>query len=234
MSEYIYGKNVVLEALKQEKGIEELFLLDSSSPIIEIAKKSNIKYRIIKKEEMNKLVSGLHQGVVALVDDYKYYAMNDIINKERNALILALDGFEDPHNLGAVLRTCEATNVDGVILPKNRSVRLNSTVAKVSVGAIEYVKVVEVTNLTRALKDLKKTGYWVVGAERSDKSTTIWDIKYDMPIVLVIGSEGKGISRLVKEECDFLVEIPMTGKINSLNASTSAAIMIYEIRRQQR
>ena len=122
----------------------------------------------------------------------------------------------------------------GVIIPKNRSVKLNNTVAKVSAGAIEYVKVVEVVNLTQTFQYLKEKGYWIVGAERDEKSKTIWDIKYDMPTVLVIGSEGKGISRLVKEQCDFLAEIPMQGKINSLNASVSAGIMIYEIRRQQK
>ncbi len=180
------------------------------------------------------MVSGNHQGVVALVKDYHYYSLSDIVKEDKNSLIVALDGLEDPHNLGAILRTCEAAGIDGVILPKKRSVKLNSTVAKVSTGAIEYVKVVEVVNLTQTLKQLKNKGYWIIGAERSSKSSNIWELKYDMPIVLVIGSEGKGISRLVKEECDFLVEIPMQGKINSLNASVSTGIMIYEIRRQQK
>lgn len=183
---------------------------------------------------MDKMVSGLHQGVVAMVKDYQYYQLSEVVNTQKTSLIIALDGLEDPHNLGAILRTCEAADVDGVILPKNRSVKLNNTVAKVSAGAIEYIKVVEVVNLTQTLKQLKEKGYWIVGAEKSQKSSSMWDIKYDMPIVLVIGSEGKGISRLVKEECDFLVEIPMLGKINSLNASVSAGIMIYEIRRQQK
>jgi 23S rRNA (guanosine2251-2'-O)-methyltransferase len=234
MSEYIFGKNVVKEAFNHPSRIEEIYVLDKNMEFVSLAKKYHIKYTVITSSEMNKMVSGNHQGVVALVKDYHYYSLSDIVKEDKNSLIVALDGLEDPHNLGAILRTCEAAGIDGVILPKKRSVKLNSTVAKVSTGAIEYVKVVEVVNLTQTLKQLKNKGYWIIGAERSSKSSNIWELKYDMPIVLVIGSEGKGISRLVKEECDFLVEIPMQGKINSLNASVSTGIMIYEIRRQQK
>ncbi|HOD61240.1 MAG TPA: 23S rRNA (guanosine(2251)-2'-O)-methyltransferase RlmB [Bacilli bacterium] len=234
MSEYIFGKNVVKEAFNHPSRIEEIYVLDKNTEFVSLAKEYRIKYTVITPSEMNKMVSGNHQGVVALVKDYHYYSLSDIVKEDKNSLIVALDGLEDPHNLGAILRTCEAAGIDGVILPKKRSVKLNSTVAKVSTGAIEYVKVVEVVNLTQTLKQLKNKGYWIIGAERSSKSSNIWELKYDMPIVLVIGSEGKGISRLVKEECDFLVEIPMQGKINSLNASVSTGIMIYEIRRQQK
>ncbi|HOE07194.1 MAG TPA: 23S rRNA (guanosine(2251)-2'-O)-methyltransferase RlmB [Bacilli bacterium] len=234
MSEYIFGKNVVKEAFNNPSRIEEIYVLDKNTEFVSLAKEYRIKYTVITPSEMNKMVSGNHQGVVALVKDYHYYSLSDIVKEDKNSLIVALDGLEDPHNLGAILRTCEAAGIDGVILPKKRSVKLNSTVAKVSTGAIEYVKVVEVVNLTQTLKQLKNKGYWIIGAERSSKSSNIWELKYDMPIVLVIGSEGKGISRLVKEECDFLVEIPMQGKINSLNASVSTGIMIYEIRRQQK
>ena len=233
MSEYIFGKNVVKEALNYPERIEEIYLLERNTEFITLVKQNKVKFCIISQAEMDKKVSGIHQGVVALVKDYPYYPLSDIIKSEKKSLIIALDGLEDPHNLGAILRTCEAAGVDGVILPKNRSVKLNNTVAKVSAGAIEYVKVVEVVNLTQTLKQLKDKGYWIVGAERSPKSSSMWELQYDMPIILVIGSEGKGISRLVKEECDFLVEIPMKGKINSLNASVSTGIMIYEIRRQQ-
>ena len=234
MSEYIFGKNVVKAAFNHPSRIEEIYVLDKNTEFVSLAKEYRIKYTVITPSEMNKMVSGNHQGVVALVKDYHYYSLSDIVKEDKNSLIVALDGLEDPHNLGAILRTCEAAGIDGVILPKKRSVKLNSTVAKVSTGAIEYVKVVEVVNLTQTLKQLKNKGYWIIGAERSSKSSNIWELKYDMPIVLVIGSEGKGISRLVKEECDFLVEIPMQGKINSLNASVSTGIMIYEIRRQQK
>ena len=144
-------------------------------------------------------------------------------------VIVMLDSLEDPHNLGAILRTCDAAGVDGVIIGKNRSVRLNDTVAKVSTGAIDYVKVVEVTNLTNTIKDLKKKGYWIVGAEAIDESKYYDQMKYDMPTCLVVGSEGKGISDLVRKNCDFLVKIPMLGHVNSLNASVSCSILIYEI-----
>lgn len=234
MSEYIFGKNVVKEAFSNPTRMEEIYVLDKNMEFITLAKEYHIKYTITSQNEMDKMVSGLHQGVIAVVKDYQYYSLSEIVKEDKNSLIVALDGLEDPHNLGAILRTCEAAGVDGVILPKNRSVKLNNTVAKVSAGAIEYVKVVEVVNLTQTLKQLKDKGYWIVGAERSPKSSSMWELKYDMPIVLVIGSEGKGISRLVKEECDFLTEIPMQGKINSLNASVSTGIMIYEIRRQQK
>jgi len=191
MSEYIFNKNVVKEAFNNPSRIEEIYVLDKNMEFVSLAKKYHIKYTVITSSEMNKMVSGNHQGVVALVKDYHYYSLSDIVKEDKNSLIVALDGLEDPHNLGAILRTCEAAGIDGVILPKKRSVKLNSTVAKVSTGAIEYVKVVEVVNLTQTLKQLKNKGYWIIGAERSSKSSNIWELKYDMPIVLVIGSEGK-------------------------------------------
>jgi len=180
---------------------------------------------------LDKLVGNNHQGVALEVNDYSYVSVDDIIKetKLKYPFIIMLDGLEDPHNLGAILRTCDAAGVDGVIIGKNRSVRLNSTVAKVSTGAIEYVKVAEVTNLTNTIKYLKTKGFWIVGAEACEKSVLYTEVKYDMPVCLVIGSEGKGVSRLVSENCDYLVKIPMVGHVNSLNASVSCAILIYEI-----
>ena len=172
MSEYIFGKNVVKEAFNNPSRIEEIYVLDKNMEFVSLAKKYHIKYTVITSSEMNKMVSGNHQGVVALVKDYHYYSLSDIVKEDKNSLIVALDGLEDPHNLGAILRTCEAAGIDGVILPKKRSVKLNSTVAKVSTGAIEYVKVVEVVNLTQTLKQLKNKGYWIIGAERSSKVAT--------------------------------------------------------------
>ena len=145
-----------------------------------------------------------------------------------------LDGIEDPHNLGAIIRSAEIAQVSGIILPKNRSVKVTPTVIKVSTGATQYVKVAQVTNLVNTLKELKKNGYWIVGAEAGKDSTNFWNVDYKMKVCLVVGSEGRGVSRLVKEECDYLVEIPMWGKVNSLNASVSCGILIYEIRRQQK
>lgn len=233
MSRIICGKNAVKEALMFGK-VEKIFLQTANDDYIGLAKKKGIEFKIVTKEKLDQITKENHQGVIAYAPDYKYYNLNDIITKKNDSLIVILDGLKDPHNLGAILRTCEATNVDGVIIPKNRTVRLNDTVSKVSTGAIEHVKVCEVTNLTQTIEKLKKEGYWIVGAEHEQKSQNYWDLKYDMPIALVIGSEGEGVSRLVKEKCDFLIDIPMCGKINSLNASVSTAIIIYEIRRQQR
>lgn len=233
MSRIICGKNAVKEALMFGK-VEKIFLQTANEDYINLAKKKEIEFKIVTKEKLDQITKENHQGVIAYAPDYKYYSLNEIITKKKDSLIVILDGLKDPHNLGAILRTCEATNVDGVIIPKNRSVRLNDTVSKVSTGAIEHVKVCEVANLAQTIEKLKTEGYWIVGAEHEQKSQNYWDLKYDMPVALVIGSEGEGVSRLVKEKCDFLIDIPMSGKINSLNASVSTAIIIYEIRRQQR
>lgn len=232
MKEYIYGKNTVVEALNTNSKVIKLFITKNNSEIISLATIKKIPFQIVDNNYLNKLVNGNHQGMVLEVEGYSYSVLEDIINcnsKLKYPLILMLDGLEDPHNLGAILRTCDASGVDGVIIGKNRSVKLNSTVAKVSTGAIEHVKVVEVTNLTNTIKTLKQKGYWIVGAEACDRSVDYTSIDYNMPVCLVVGSEGKGISRLVTENCDFLVRIPMVGHVNSLNASVSCGILIYEI-----
>lgn len=232
MKEYIYGKNTVIEALNINKKIIKLYTTKNNEDIIALSKKKQVEYEIVNNNFLNKIVNGNHQGVALEIEGYKYYTLEEVINcgsKLKYPFLVMLDGLEDPHNLGAILRTCDASGVDGVIIGKNRSVRLNSTVAKVSTGAIEYVKVVEVTNLTNTIKKLKENGYWIVGAEACEKSSLYTDINYDMPVCLIVGSEGKGISRLVTENCDFLVKIPMVGHVNSLNASVSCGILIYEI-----
>lgn len=233
MSRLIVGKNAVREILSSGEP-EKVYLQSSNKELLDIAKRKGVKVEIVNKEKLDSLTKENHQGAVALAPDFKYYQINELVSDENTSLIVILDGLKDPHNLGAILRTCEATNVDGVIIPKNRSVRLSDTVSKTSTGAMELVKVSEVTNLSQTIDYLKKNGYWIVGAEHEDKSTNYWDLDYNMKIALVIGSEGEGISRLVKENCDFLVDIPMMGKINSLNASVSTALIIYEIRRKQR
>lgn len=231
MKEYIYGKNTVKETLQQNKRAIKLFVTKQNDEFIKLANSKKIEYKIVDNNYLDKLVNGNHQGVVLEIEGYSYVDINEIINntKLKYPFIVMLDGLEDPHNLGAILRTCDASGVDGVIIGKNRSVRLNSTVAKVSTGAIEYVKVAEVTNLTNTIKYLKEKGYWIVGAEACEKSVLYTEVNYDMPVCLVIGSEGKGISRLVSENCDYLVKIPMVGHVNSLNASVSCSILIYEI-----
>lgn len=230
MATIITGKNTVLEAIKADHKIYELYYLKgSNSDILELATSKNIKVKEYDKFSLSKLLPGHNQGIGALVEDYKYLSLEDAIKKvKNNKLFVMLDQIEDPHNLGAVLRSSDAFNVDAVIIPKNRSVKLNSTVAKVSTGAIEYVDVVEVTNLNQTIKKLKDNGFWVVGTDM-DTEQSIHDIDVDTNLCIVIGNEGKGISRLVKENCDYIVKIPMSGHVNSLNASVSTALIIYEI-----
>lgn len=235
MFEKIYGKNSIIEAIRNKREISEVMVTANNNDIISLLNKNNIKYQIVQKGTIDKILKQPvnHQGVLANVTEYQYYNLEDIISDSSDSLIVMLDGIEDPHNLGAIIRTCEISGVEGIVLPKNRSVKVNATVSKVSAGAIEHVKVVMVTNLVNTIKTLKTKGYWVVGAEALDESKNFWDLDLKMKVCLIIGSEGKGLSRLTKEECDFLVKIPMWGKVNSLNASVSAALLIYEIRRQQ-
>lgn len=231
----IYGKNAVCETLKIGKNISKICVTQQNLNLIEKYKVPKHLIEVMDLNKMNKLFVGVHQGIVAYVDEYQYASVNQVINKcsEKEDVCLAiLDGLEDPHNLGAILRTADATGIDGIIIPKNRSVSLNSTVAKVSTGAIEHVDVVQVTNLNQTINELKKNGYWIIGLEM-DGSIDYRKQDYRGKIALVIGSEGKGISRLVKENCDFLVNIPMVGHVTSLNASVSASILFYEVLRNR-
>ena len=230
---YIYSKNSVRECILNNKNIKCIYVNSMDHELVSLAKKKNLTIKVLDNKSLSSLAQGGKvQGIVAEVKDYSYSSLDEILKcaKEKvHPLIVMLDSLEDPHNLGAILRTCDAAGVDGVIIGKNRSVRLNDTVAKVSTGAIEYVKVAEVTNLTETIKKLKEEGYWIVGAEYLENSVYYDTLNYDMPTCLVIGSEGKGISALVAKNCDFLVKIPMFGHVNSLNASVSASILIYEI-----
>lgn len=250
--QYIYGRNNIIEALRNGRQIISIFLQEnekntdgktkgtnSDIPNIIKSKDKNIELKYLSKDKINEICQKEfgsipnHQGVLAKTFEYHYANVSDLITDENDSLIIALDGLEDPHNLGAIVRTAEISKASGIILPKNRSVQVNATVSKVSTGAIEYVKIAQVTNLRQTLKDLKDKGYWIVGAEYTKESIDFWNVDFNMKICLVVGSEGKGISRIVLEECDYVVKIPMWGKINSLNASVSCALIIYEIRRQQ-
>ena len=230
---YIYSKNSVRECILNNKNIKCIYVNSMDHELASLAKGKNLTIKVVDNKYLASLAQGGKvQGIVAEVKDYSYSSLEEILScasKKEYPLIVMLDSLEDPHNLGAILRTCDAAGVDGVIIGKNRSVRLNDTVAKVSTGAIEYVKVAEVTNLTETIKKLKEKGYWIVGAEYLENSVYYDTLNYDMPTCLVIGSEGKGISTLVAKNCDFLVKIPMFGHVNSLNASVSASILIYEI-----
>ena len=235
MGQYIYGKNIIIETLKGDKPVDEVYMMKSSQDerIMALVKEKNVKVHLVNsKKALEDLVGHVaHQGVVALVKSYRTYTIDEIINeipKDHQPLLLMLDGLEDPHNLGAILRTCDAVGVDGVIIGKNRSVGLTPTVAKVSTGAIDYVKVAQVTNLSRTLDDLKTKGFWVVGCE-ADHALDYRQVDCDMPVVIVIGSEGFGISRLVKKHCDMNIMIPMEGHITSLNVSVATAVILYQV-----
>lgn len=224
---YIYGKNVAIETLRNRQPIKKAYIYRNfqDKNIISELQKRNIPIKFVDKFELDKLAKGNHQGIILSIPDYEYTPLDELLKKE-NALLVILDHLEDPHNLGAIIRTCEAAGVDGIILPKNRSVDVNSTVMRTSVGALDYVKIAQVTNLVGTMKELKENVFWIVGTDMN--GSDYQEIDYRGKTAIVIGNEGNGMARLVKENCDFIATIPMNGKINSLNASVAAGIIIYE------
>ncbi len=224
---FVYGKNVVIETLKNNQPIKKAIIYKNfqDKNIISALQKKNIPIKFVEKFELDKLANGNHQGIMISIPDYEYVSLDELLEKE-NPLLVILDHLEDPHNLGAIVRTCEAAGVDGIIIPKNRSVEVTSTVMRTSVGALDYVKIARVTNLTETMNYLKKQGFWIVGTDMDGEDYQ--EIDYRGKTVLVIGNEGSGMSRLVKENCDFIASIPMNGHVNSLNASVAAGIVIYE------
>lgn len=238
MARKIEGRNAVHEFLQTGKMVYEIFVAegvnrDSIKEILQLANGRSVKISFIDKAGVNNIATiDNHQGIVALVEDYQYANFEQTINAiEGNGFILICDNLKDPHNLGAILRTADATGVDAVIIPKNRSVEVTPTVTKVSVGATEQIPVIKVTNIARTIEKLKEKKYWITAADMDgEKAFFESDLKGNVGIV--IGSEGEGIRRLVKEKCDFVVNIPMKGKIQSLNASVAASILMYEVVRQ--
>ena len=233
---YVYGKNVAKELIKNQRKIKKAYLykgmVDSALESELLSLGVNINY--LDKNGLNKIATGNHQGIVLEISDFKYLSETEMFNNlPLKPFIIILDHVEDPHNFGAIIRTSEAAGVDYIIIPKDRSVKVNSTVMKTSVGALDNVKIVEVTNLNNTIKKLKKKNVWIVGTDM-ENSVAYDSIDYKVPIALVIGSEGFGMSKLVKKNCDFIARIPMYGKINSLNASVAAGIMIYEVVRQRK
>ena len=237
----IEGRNAVLEAFRAGKTIDKLFVLDGCQDgpvksILREAKKTDTIINFVDKERLDRLAnSGHHQGVVAQAAAYEYAKVEDILNaaKEKGEapFIFILDEIEDPHNLGAIIRTANLCGAHGVIIPKRRAVGLTATVAKTSAGAINYTPVAKVTNIANTIEELKKEGMWFVCADMDGQ--TMYDLNLTGPIGLVIGNEGAGVSRLVKEKCDFTASIPMKGDIDSLNASVAAGVLAYEIVRQR-
>ncbi|MCQ2800749.1 MAG: 23S rRNA (guanosine(2251)-2'-O)-methyltransferase RlmB [Bacilli bacterium] len=229
----VYGKNPVIEAINAKKALKVFIVTNfSDQKILNLIKKNKLPFASISPNEMNKMSdNGVHQGVAAEPKPYQTVSVEEIILKARKKekkIIVMLDNINDPHNLGAILRSADVFEAAGIILPKHNSVSLNATVAKTSAGAINYVPVAVVNNLNQAIKTLKDEGYWVVA---TDGSATISysSIKYDFPVVIVIGSEGKGVSPLVLKNSDYIVKIPQYGHVNSLNASVAAGILLAEV-----
>ena len=238
----IEGRNAVLELLNSNKDINKIYVQNgekhgSINKIIAMAKENKIIVVEAQKSKLDEMSNTKnHQGVIAIVPPFEYCKVEDILevakNKNEDPFIIILDGIEDPHNLGSIIRTAETAGVHGIIIPKRRAASVNSTVNKTSAGAAQYMKIARVNNINETIKTLKENGVWICGTDMQT-DTLYYNQEYKMPIAIVIGSEGFGMSRLTKENCDMLVKIPMKGKITSLNASVSAGIIMYEAAKQR-
>ena len=232
---YVYGRNVGKDLLKDSKKIQKVFLQDnfSDKELISMLEKANLRVEYRSKREMDDLASGVHQGIILTIPDYQYHDLDSILYSENDDLIVILDHIEDPHNFGAIIRTCEAAGIHSIIIPKDRQVQVNATVMKTSVGTVDTMNIVSVSNIANSIDKLKDAGYWIVGTSL-DNSVDYREVDYSGKIAIIIGNEGSGISQLVSKKCDFLVKIPMYGTTNSLNASVATGIMIYEVIRNRK
>ncbi|GAA0860778.1 MULTISPECIES: 23S rRNA (guanosine(2251)-2'-O)-methyltransferase RlmB [Clostridium] len=234
----IIGRNAVMEALKSDKTIEALYVTKgqregSINAILSLAKENRVVIKEVDKKKLDSMSNGeVHQGAIAVITPYKYFEIKDILDaakeKGESPFIVILDELEDPHNLGSIIRTAETCGVHGIIIPKRRNVGVTPTVYKSSVGAVEHVKIAKVTNINATIDELKEEGIWVYGADIEGKEYS-YEVDFSGPCALIIGSEGRGISKLTLKKCDKLVKIPMIGRINSLNASVAGGIMMYEV-----
>ncbi|HUC91423.1 MAG TPA: 23S rRNA (guanosine(2251)-2'-O)-methyltransferase RlmB [Paenibacillus sp.] len=241
-AEWIAGKHPVMEALRAGRQINKIWIAEGAQrgltqPIYAEAKRPGIIVQSADKRKLDQLAQGVpHQGVVAQAAAYRYFEVDELIAaaeaKGEEPFLLLLDEIEDPHNLGSILRTAECTGVHGVIIPKRRSAGLTAAVSKTSAGAVEYVPVARVTNLAQTIDRLKERGIWIAGTDVND-ADEVYRANFNMPLAVVIGNEGKGIGRLIREKCDFLVRLPMAGRLNSLNASVAAGVLMYEVVRQR-
>ncbi len=240
----LFGVNPVMEALRAGRPIERLLISEQRKrdrevqQIIRLAGEAGVEIRIVGRDALAREAGGLaHQGLLAVVASKQYATLDDVLQIPEKAgqtpLLLVLDGVEDPRNLGAILRTAETAGVHGAIIPERRAVGLTETVAKAAAGALEYVPVVKVVNIVQTLEKLKERGVWIAGAE-ADGETLYWDADFGRPTALVLGGEDRGIRRLVREQCDYLVSLPIQGNINSLNVSVAAGVLLYEVLRQRR
>ena len=229
----IYGRNVCEVALKENVKIRKIYLQEgfSDKKLLNMIENDKLKPTYLLKRKMDDLVNGIHQGIIFDVSDYKYADIDKLLGE--NKFVVMLDHLEDVHNLGAIIRTCEAAGVDAIIIPENREVLVNGSVIKTSVGCAYQMDIIKVVNLARTIDYLKSNNYWVVGTSL-DTDLDYREVDYSGNICLVIGNEGKGISALISKKCDFITKIPMYGRTNSLNASVAAGIMIYEVIRNRK
>lgn len=240
--EYIIGKNPIIEALKSHREINKILIAEGSQrgqmqSVTQLAKESNVLVQFVPKKKLDQITDGSnHQGVLAYVAAYPYAEIDDLFKaaEKKNELpfFILLDEIEDPHNLGSIMRTADAVGAHGIIIPKRRAVGLTATVAKASTGAIEYIPVVRVTNMARTIDELKDRGVWIAGTDAKG-ADDYRRLDASLPLGLVIGSEGKGMGRLIRDKCDFLIKLPMAGKVTSLNASVAAALLMYEVYRKR-
>ncbi|AVX21827.1 23S rRNA (guanosine2251-2'-O)-methyltransferase [Carboxydocella sporoproducens DSM 16521] len=238
--EWVYGRNPVLEAIKAGRELNKILVAKGTKlppNLMAVLRESRVPFQEVTRERLDSICgTSAHQGVAVQVAAASYVDWEEILAQAEargeQPLLILLDELEDPHNLGAILRTAEGAGVHGVIIPKRRNVGLTGTVAKAAAGAVEYVPVARVSNLVQIIRELKEKGVWVAGLD-GEAEKSLWEQDLTGPLALVVGGEGKGLSRLVKENCDFLIKIPMSGKINSLNASVATAICVYEVLRQR-
>ena len=243
MPEIIYGRNPVIEAMRAGKSVEKVLIAEEIkgqiiTEITALARRNNVSVERISKQKLREQAKNFNtQGVIAFIKSQSYASIEDILNKSKELneppLLVLLDGIEDPQNLGAIIRSAEGAGLHGIILPKKRSAGLTSTVTKTSAGASNYVLTAQVSNLNYTIDNLKKNNVWIAGADQN-AGQHFTEVDLSGPLAIVIGAEGRGIHRLVKENCDFLVSIPMFGKMNSLNASVAAALLFFEARRQRK
>ncbi len=231
----VYGRNVAKDLLKSSTKIQSIILQDgfNDKDLLSMIENAKIKVQYKPKHELDRLSDGVHQGIILTIPDYPYRDLNSVLNSDSDDVVVVLDHLEDPHNFGAIIRTCEAAGIHSIIIPKDRQVPVNATVMKTSVGTLDNMNIVSVANIASSLNRLKDAGYWIVGTAL-ENSVDYREVDYSGKIALVIGNEGSGISQLVSRECDYLVKIPMYGKTNSLNASVAAGIMIYEVIRNRK
>ena len=232
---FVYGRNVAKDLLTNGRSIKKIIIQENfdDKELKELIEKSKLTVETHSKKEMDHLSSGVHQGIILDIPDYQYTELREVLEDDSDDFIVLLDHLEDPHNLGAIIRTCEAAGVKSIVLPKDRQVLINGTVMKTSAGTLDNMRIVLVSNLVNAMERLKESGYWIVGTSLNG-NLDYRDVDYQGKIALVIGNEGDGISSLVARNCDFLAKIPMYGKTNSLNASVAAGIMIYEVIRNRK